>query len=198
MTTDRPLYFRSFEAALRPPAAGGAAGWNGVTESALQLLETPWPWDTSCTSMGVCPAGAACAQTTGFAIICAQGIVRDSVEPALEAARNWWPAMLGGASESDANLAIVTIAVVVLINLAVITRVVASRRAARAAYGTDVRSPGGATDAASKRQKDAAARRRSRRSRQEYVASSSNSESSSGEESDESEEDSEIVAYKTE
>jgi hypothetical protein len=198
MTTDRPLYFRSFEAALRPPAGGGAAGWSGITESMLQVLETPWPWDTSCTSMGVCPAGAACAQTTGFAIICAQGIVRDSVEPALEAARDWWPAMLGGASDSDANLAIVTIAVVVLINLAFIIRVVASRSAARETYGNAVSSPGGPTDAASRRQKDAAARRRSRRSRHERVATSSDSESSGGDESGESDGESEIVAYKTE
>ena len=196
--TDRPLYFRSFEAALRPPASGGGvAGWSGITERALQLLETPWPWDTSCTSMGVCPAGAACAQTTGFAIICAQGIVRDSVEPALEAARAWWPAMLGGASHSEANLVIVAVVAIVLINLMFFMRAVASRRSSCQPHGGGVSSADGG-DATSRRQKDAAARRRSRRSRHERASSSFDSESSDGDGSDESEEESEIVAYKTE
>lgn len=199
--TDRPLYFRSFEAALRPPASGGgAAGWSGITEWALQLLETPWPWDTSCTSMGVCPAGAACAQTTGFAIICAQGIVRDSVEPALEMARDWWPTMLGGASHSEANLAVVVVVAIVLINLMFVMTAVASRRTSCEPHGGGVSSGGGGgvMDAASRRQKDAAARRRSRRSRHERAASSSDNESNDGDGSDESEEESEIVAYKTE
>ena len=126
-TTDRPLYFRSFEAALRPPATP-TAGWGAVAERALQLLETPWPWDTSCTSMGVCPPGAACSQTTGFAIICAQGIVRDSVEPQLKAALDWWPTMLGGASDSEAHLVIVVLLAIALFNIAFVAHALASRR----------------------------------------------------------------------
>ena len=198
--TDRPLYFRSFEAALRPPADAGAAGGGAITERALQLLETPWPWDTSCTSMGVCPPGAACAQTTGFAIICAQGIVRDSVEPALKAAREWWPTMLGGDSDSEVHLVAVVVATIMLVNLVFVARAVASRRAACQGDEIGVASTGGAVHAASRRQKDAAARRRSRRSRQQRVASDSEteSESSDGNEGGESEGDSEIVAYKAE
>jgi hypothetical protein len=202
-TTDRPLYFRSFEAALRPPATP-TAGWGAVAERALQLLETPWPWDTSCTSMGVCPPGAACSQTTGFAIICAQGIVRDSVEPQLKAALDWWPTMLGGASDSEAHLVIVVLVAIALFNVAFVAHALASRKASRAGEGGASADTAG--DTAARRQKDAAARRRRRR--QGGGASSSDSGSSDDGESEENEDGDgadrgdgqdggEIVAYKS-
>ena len=111
--TDRPLYFRSFDAALRPlDTAAAASRWGWWTEGALRMLETPWPWDTSCTSMGVCPAGAACAETTGFAIICDEGIVRDAVEPRLDALAAW-----AGQAGHPQSLIMVALATIVGVQL---------------------------------------------------------------------------------
>ena len=185
-TTARPLYFRSFEAALRPPPSAAelaAAGWGPVAEYALQLLETPWPWDTSCTSMGVCPPGAACSQTTGFAIICAQGIVRDSVEPALRGAAAWWPEMLGGGSDSEAHLVIVALASMSLFNLVFVVSVYKSRRRREAVLGGGgAEADAAAKEEAGRRQRDAAARRRRRRQRGGGGSSSEGSEDSEEEE----------------
>lgn len=189
-TTARPLYFRSFEAALRQPpstAEQAAKGWGAVAEYALQLLETPWPWDTSCTSMGVCPPGAACSQTTGFAIICAQGIVRDSVEPWLRSAVAWWPEMLGGGSDSEAHLVIVALASMSLFNLVFVVSVYLSRKQREAELnGGGAEADAAAKEEAVRRQRHAAARRRRRRQR---GGGSSETGSSSSEGSGESDED---------
>jgi hypothetical protein len=76
-TTSTPLYFTSFADALLPAHDFDHTDYGEVF---LSHLEVPWPWDRTCTSMGVCPQGARCGRTSGFAIICSEGTVREAAE----------------------------------------------------------------------------------------------------------------------
>ena len=85
-TTPHPLYFSSFDDALSTEPRRSLGKWSPMVDQLFAKLEAPWPLDTSCTSMGGCPRqGARCSRTTGFAIVCEGGVVRDTVEPLLVA-----------------------------------------------------------------------------------------------------------------
>jgi hypothetical protein len=136
-TTAQPLYFTSFEVALsrehRRAGLPAATGWADlgcfgsdeaypgpaslILEWFLRLLETPWPWDTTCTSMGVCPDGARCAETSGFAIICHGGLVRDSVEPLLLQAFGVLAGKVSASSVAPSQLPALATACILLLTL---------------------------------------------------------------------------------
>eukprot|EP00941_MAST-03F_sp_MAST-3F-sp1_P005429 g5429.t1 len=79
---DNQVYFSSMADATmtkRPSNSNTPLG-----EFALRCLETPLPWDTSCTALGRCESDMRCYNHGhGFAMVCKLGLVRDYMEIAL-------------------------------------------------------------------------------------------------------------------